>query len=49
MSDDDSEAVKIADTYGGELYDPKVHGDLGEPDDEQAYEDVVGIDDAPAR
>lgn len=34
----------LATLHGGELYDPVAHDDLGEPDEEQAFEDVIGED-----
>jgi hypothetical protein len=47
MSDDKAtsqlELLSILNAYGGELYEPAIHDDLGEPDEEQAYEDVVGL------
>ncbi len=36
-------ACDLASRYGGEILDDAVLENLGEPDEEQAYEDVVGI------
>jgi len=40
-----SSADDLADTYGGDIIDDS---DYGEPESEQAYEDVVGIADEEA-
>jgi hypothetical protein len=42
-SDERSSYGSLADTYGGEVLDDATLVELGEPDEEQAYEGVVGI------
>jgi hypothetical protein len=48
-SDERSFYNSVADMYGGETLDDATLADLGEPDEEQAYEDVVGIADEDVR
>jgi hypothetical protein len=49
LNDERNPYDSLAATYGGEILDDATLADLGEPDEEQAFEDVVGITDEDGR